>query len=110
MYVEVRTGRGQMDLIILHSGEKYIIETKIWGGKSLYQAGKSQLATYLKSEGVKEGYYVVFDHRQKPEARVEEEIIDGKTILSCCIPVMQERPSRERNSEFGIRISELPHA
>ena len=93
MYVEVRTGRGQMDLIVLHSREKYIVETKIWGGKSLYQAGKSQLAAYLKSEGAKEGYYIVFDHRQKPEARVEEEIIDGKTIVSYCIPVVQERPS-----------------
>jgi hypothetical protein len=93
MYVEVRTGRGQMDLIILHSGENYIIETKIWGGKSLYQAGKNQLAAYLKSEDAKAGYYVVFDHRQKPEARVEEEIIDGKMIVSYCIPIIQERPS-----------------
>jgi len=93
MYVEVRTGRGQMDLIILHSGEKYIVETKIWGGKSLYQAGKSQLAAYLKSEGAKAGYYIVFDHRQKPEARVEEEIIDGKMIVSYCIPIVQEMPS-----------------
>jgi len=99
MYVEVRTGRGQMDLIILRSlatsaTEKYIIETKIWGGKSLYQAGKSQLAAYLKSEGAKSGYYVVFDHRRKPEVRVEEEIIDGKAIVSYCIPVVQERPSQ----------------
>jgi len=94
MYVEVRTGRGQMDLIILHSGEKYIIETKIWGAKSLYQAGKNQLAAYLKSEGAKAGHYVVFDHRQKPEARVEEEVIAGKTIVSYCIPVVQERPSQ----------------
>ena len=99
MYVKVRTGRGQMDLIILRSlatsaTEKYIIETKIWGGKSLYQAGKSQLAAYLKSEGTKAGYYVVFDHRRKPEARVEEGIIDGKAIVSYCIPVVQERPSQ----------------
>jgi hypothetical protein len=93
MYVEVRTGRGQMDLIILRNGKKYIIETKVWGGKSLYQSGKSQLAAYLKSEGAKEGYYVVFDHRRKPEERVEEEIIDGKAIVSYCIPVLQERPS-----------------
>ena len=94
MYVEVRTGRGRMDLIILHSGEKYIVETKIWSGRSLYQAGKSQLAAYLTSESAKEGYYIVFDHRRNPEARVEEEILDGKVIVSYCIPVLQERPSR----------------
>jgi len=93
MYVEVRTGRGQMDLIILHNEEKYIVETKIWGGRSLYQAGKGQLAAYLKSENAKEGYYVVFDHRRKPEARFEEEFIGGKAIVSYCIPVVRERPS-----------------
>jgi hypothetical protein len=93
MYVEVRTGRGQMDLIILHRGDKYIVETKIWGGKSLYQAGKNQLAAYLNLEGAKEGYYIVFDHRQKPQALVEEEILNGKAIISYCIPVVQRRPS-----------------
>ncbi|MBM3238039.1 ATP-binding protein [Candidatus Poribacteria bacterium] len=100
MYVEVRTGRGQMDLIILHRGDKYIVETKIWGGKSLYQAGKNQLAAYLNLEGAKEGYYIVFDHRQKPQALVEEEILNGKAIVSYCIPVVQRRPST--NSMFQI--------
>jgi len=93
MYLEVRTGRGRMDLIILHKGEKYIVETKIWEGVKLYQGGKHQLAEYLKLEGVSEGYYVVFDHRSKPEARAEEEMIEGKAIKSYVIPVMQERPS-----------------
>ena len=95
MYLEVRTGRGRMDLIILHAGEKYIVETKIWGGESLYQAGKRQLAAYLNSEGVQEGYYIVFDHRRNPEAQIEEESIDGNTIVSYCIPVVQSRPSDE---------------
>ena len=99
MYLEVRTGRGRMDLIILHRSlatsatEKYIVETKIWEGVKLYQGGKHQLAKYLKLESVSEGYYVVFDHRSKPEARAEEETIEGKAIVSYVIPVMQERPS-----------------
>jgi hypothetical protein len=93
MYLEVRTGRGRMDLIILHKHAKYIVETKIWEGKILYQAGKRQLAKYLKLEGVSEGYYVVFDHRKKPQARKDEDIIEGKKIVSYVIPVMQQRPS-----------------
>jgi len=99
MYLEVNTGRGRMDLIILHRSlatsatEKYIIETKIWEGKTLYQAGKEQLAAYLRLERAKEGYYVVFDHRAKPEARKEEEIIEGNAIVSYTIPVVQQRPS-----------------
>ena len=41
MFLEVPTGRGRMDLIILHNGQKYIVETKIWEGDRRYQAGKS---------------------------------------------------------------------
>ena len=82
-----------MDLIITHNQRKYIVETKIWRGANYYQAGKRQLAAYLKVEGVIEGYYIVFDHRQNPEPRVETETLAGLTIRSYVIPVMQEPPS-----------------
>lgn len=93
MYLEVHTGRGRMDILIIHNARKYIIETKIWEGDRRYQTGKKQLAAYLKLEGVAEGYYVVFDHRQKPEPRVETEIVAGVGIRSYVIPVIQETPS-----------------
>ena len=93
IYLEVQTGRGRMDLIILHNRSKYIVETKIWEGDLLYQVGKQQLAAYLTLEGVDEGYYIVFDHRQTPEPRVETETLEGLTIRSYVIPVVQERPS-----------------
>ncbi len=97
VYVEVPTGRGRMDLVICYHGKKYIVETKIWEGDSLYQAGKRQLAAYLKLEGILEGYYVVFDHRQTPEPRVETETLDEVSIRSYIIPVVQEVPSDTRN-------------
>ncbi|MDE0018239.1 MAG: AAA-like domain-containing protein [Candidatus Poribacteria bacterium] len=93
MYLEVPTGRGRMDILILHRNQKYIVETKIWGGDRRYQSGKSQLAAYVRSEGTEAGYYVVFDHRNAPEPRVETETIDGLTIRSYVIPVIQERLS-----------------
>ena len=93
MYLEVQTGRGRMDILILHRDQKYIVETKIWGGDTRYQAGKSQLAAYVKLDRAVEGYYVVFDHRNDPEPRVETDTLDGLTIRSYVIPVMQERPS-----------------
>ncbi len=93
MYLEVQTGRGRMDLIILHNDRKYIVETKIWEGTRRYQSGKKQLAAYLTLEGAVEGYYVVFDHRANPEPRVETERLEGVTIRSYVIPVMQTRPS-----------------
>jgi hypothetical protein len=93
MYLEVQTGRGRMDILILHNNRKYIVETKIWGGDTRYQAGKAQLAAYVKLERAVEGYYVVFDHRNDPEPRVETDTLGGLTIRSYVIPVMQERPS-----------------
>ena len=93
MHIEVQTGRGRMDIIITHNQQKYIVETKIWRGDNRYQAGKKQLAVYLNTEGIKEGYYIVFDHRENPEPRVETETIAGLTIRSYVIPVLQEMPS-----------------
>ena len=93
MHIEVQTGRGRMDLIVTHNQRKYIVETKIWRGIYYYQSGKRQLARYLRLEGVTEGFYVVFDHRQLPEPRVETEIVDGVTIHCYVIPVVQEAPS-----------------
>jgi hypothetical protein len=95
IYLEGQTGRGKIDLAIFHNAKKYIVETKIWEGPRSYQSGKKQLAAYLKLEGANEGYYVVFDHRAEPEPRVETETIDGLTIRSYVIPVVQEAPSQQ---------------
>ena len=89
MHIEVQTGRGRMDLLITHNQRKYIVETKIWRGESRYQSGKQQLAAYLKLEGVTDGYYIVFDHRQTPDPRIETETLDGVAIRSYVIPVIQ---------------------
>ena len=95
IYLEGQTGRGKIDLAIFHNARKYIVETKIWEGPRSYQGGKKQLAAYLKLEGASEGYYVVFDHRAEPEPLVETETIDGLTIRSYVIPVVQEVPSQQ---------------
>ena len=93
MSFEVPTGSGKMDLLIFHNQRKYIVETKIWRGDLRYEAGKHQLSAYLKSEGEVEGYYVVFDHRQNPEPRVETQTVAGVCIRSYVIPVIQAAPS-----------------
>ena len=94
MYLEVQTGRGRIDLLILHNSRKYIVETKIWEGTRSYTAGKKQLAAYMRLEGATEGYYIVFDHRQNPRSSTEEEIVEGYRIHSYVIPVLQELPSQ----------------
>ena len=89
IFLEVQTGRGRIDICIIHNQRKYIVETKIWRGESRYQAGKQQLAAYLKLEKALEGYYVVFDHRKASEQRVETEAVDGFAIRSYVIPVIR---------------------
>ena len=91
--LEVQTGRGRLDLLVFHRGRKYIVETKIWQGAASYAAGKRQLAKYLTLERATEGYYLVFDYRQKPVPRVETEALDGRTLRSYVIPIVQQRPS-----------------
>ena len=93
MHLEVQTGRGRIDVLITYNQQKYIVETKVWRGKINYQRGKQQLAAYLKLEEAQEGYYVVFDHRNNPTSRVETDTINGLTIRSYVIPVVQEQPS-----------------
>ena len=104
MLLEVQTGRGRADLVIFHAGQKHIVETKIWQGEKSHQAGKQQLAAYLQAEGTQQGYYVVFDHRQTPEPRVETEVLEGLTIRSYVIPVVQEQPSalRAETSNYPV--------
>ena len=93
MRLEVPTGRGRADIIISHNRQQYIIETKVWRNERHYQVGKHQLAAYLKSEGATEGYYIVFDHREDPKPQLETDTLDGLTIRSYVIPVVQKRPS-----------------
>ena len=91
MHIEVQTGRGRMDLLITHNQRKYIVETKVWRGHVSFEKGKRQLASYLKSEGATEGYYVVFDHRNNPEHITENDTVEGFEIKSYLIPVIQEK-------------------
>lgn len=95
MFLEVQTGRGRIDLLLIHNDRKYVIETKIWEGEKRYAAGKKQLAAYLKLEEVVEGYYVLFDHRKNPVPLVETEGVDGVAIRSYVIPVVQKSPSAD---------------
>ncbi len=94
MHLEVPTGRGRADLVISHNGQIYIVETKVWRSERGYEAGKRQLAAYLKLEGATDVYYVVFDYRENSERRVETDIVDDCTIRSYVIPVPQALPSQ----------------
>jgi len=92
-FVEVPSGRGRTDILILHRKKRYIIETKRFVNHYYFQQGKGQLVEYLNSEALNEGYYVVFSN-QHPDQLYSEEIIQGKQIYIHIIPTKFETPSR----------------
>lgn len=64
---EVMSGLGRLDILLAYKGKKYIIETKVnrhddvrW----IIDEGILQLSgKYLATEGMNEGYLVIFDTR-----------------------------------------------
>lgn len=96
-FVEVPSGRGRTDILILHQARKYIIETKVFSDQYYFQQGKQQLADYLATEGLTEGYYVVFSNRHtKDDTLYFEETIDGKQIYTYIILTCFDQPSRRQ--------------
>jgi hypothetical protein len=96
-FTEVPTGRGRTDILIIYRDKKYIIETKIFTDLSYFEKGKRQLAAYLKTESLAEGYYIVFSRKHSADDVLEqEETIDGKRIFTRLIRVNFDRPSRKK--------------
>ena len=57
---EMATGRGRVDLGVLHAGRKYLVEVKL-AGRGSRDRGLEQTCGYMDTEGVKEAWLVVFD-------------------------------------------------
>lgn len=93
--VEVPSGRGRTDILILYHAQKYIIETKIFTDAYSFAHGKQQLADYLISEGIDEGFLVVFTQKHTAQDTLFfDENINGKRIRTYLIRTNLEPPSR----------------
>jgi type II secretory pathway predicted ATPase ExeA len=94
-YVEVPSGRGRTDILIRYQGQSNLIETKVYSDVTYFKRGKGQLAEYLKSEALVEGYYVVFSQKHTEKDKLNfEEVIQGKRIYTHIIPIQFEQASR----------------
>ncbi len=93
-YVEVPSGKGRIDILIRYQRQSYIIETKVYSDITYFKQGKGQLAAYLASEGLTEGYYVVFsDMHTEADQLYNEETVAGKRIFTHIILTNFEQPS-----------------
>jgi hypothetical protein len=55
----------RMDVVVTYERKKFIIELKIWRGKKTHENGIIQLSRYLETQGLKNGYLVIFDFTKK---------------------------------------------
>lgn len=93
--IETPSGRGRTDILVLYRGHKQIIETKVFTTPSRFEDGKYQLATYLASEELMEGFYVVFSNAHSEADQLYfDEVIEGKRIYTHIIRTNFEQASR----------------
>lgn len=99
-FIETPTSRGRIDLLILYRRAKYIIETKIFTTAYYVQKGKRQLAEYLSSEGLAEGYYVVFSNKHTERDQLDfDETVNGKRIYTSIICTRFDRATEVSAAE-----------
>ena len=87
-YVEPETRNGgRIDLVVSYAGEEFVIELKIWRGEKYEVEGKVQLAEYLNTRNLQEGFLVTFSFLKNKTVQEEPEWIehDGKRIYEAII-------------------------
>lgn len=90
---ETRSGLGRMDVLLTYKEKKYIIETKMNRFEDVTRIindGVRQVSRkYLASEGVDEGYLIVFDTRADvgKSCKVESHESGDKTVTSFTIAI-----------------------
>jgi PD-(D/E)XK nuclease superfamily len=67
----------RLDIAITYYEHKYIVELKIWRGQKSHEKGLLQLANYLESQQLAEGYLMIFDH-----AKIKNWATDEITVLN----------------------------
>lgn len=86
-YVEPQTrDNRRMHLVVTYCQEEFIIELKIWRGEKYEQNGRDQLAEYLETRNIPNGYLVTFDF-SKGKKPTEPQWIEwnGKRIFEVII-------------------------
>jgi hypothetical protein len=71
----------RLDVVITYYEYKYIAELKIWYGQKYHEKGLIQLADYLESQGLTEGYLVIFDKNEIKNWGTDKQIVNGKEIF-----------------------------
>ena len=96
---ELVTGRGRADIALVDPEAKEVIETKLWKGEQYFRQGLAELAEYLRTEGLRKGYYVVLDTSRTNELVRDKgtcwtEQVAGRTIEVHFVRISPSVPSK----------------
>ncbi|MFW6001688.1 MAG: AAA-like domain-containing protein [Halanaerobium sp.] len=72
----------RLDVVITYLEQKFIVELKIWRGEEYHQQGLKQLAEYLESQNLDQGYLLSFNFNQNKEYKDQELEVDNKKIFA----------------------------
>lgn len=85
-YVEARTrNQERTDLIVDFHGHQYIIELKIWHGKTYHERGEEQLLAYLDHYHLNKGYMLSFCFNKKKEIGVKKITLGNKILIEAVV-------------------------
>lgn len=87
-YLEPHVAVGRSDLVVNLLGKELVIEAKVFSNITAFSEGKTQLAYYANSLGLKEGIYLVFvpSTIANPMVFENEEAINGVEITTYLVP------------------------
>jgi hypothetical protein len=71
----------RLDIAITYYEQKYIAELKIWRGQKSHEKGLLQLANYLESQQLSEGYLLIFDHAKIKNWATDTTVVLNKQIF-----------------------------
>lgn len=74
------------DIIIDYLGQQYIIELKIWRGKSYNERGEKQLAEYLERYNLQTGYMVSFCFNKNKQSGLQPPVeLNCRTLIEAIV-------------------------
>lgn len=85
-YIEAETrNEERTDVIVDYCGEQYIIELKIWHGKSYHERGEKQLIDYLNHYHKDRGYMLSFNFNKNKEIGVKRVHLGEKVLIEAVV-------------------------
>jgi hypothetical protein len=85
-YIEAETRNSRrMDVVVDYSGERFIIELKIWRGNAYNERGEEQLADYLDYFKLKKGYMLSYNFNKTKEIGIKELKVGDRLIVEAVV-------------------------